>query len=86
MECDIIYDMEEIQQQLEQTIERLFGTDIAVELTVAPEETGANYASNVAMRLAKVAHKAPMVIAEAIKAELEESGCTFGIEVAAPGF
>ena len=78
--------MEEIQQQLEQTIERLFGTDIAVELTVAPEETGANYASNVAMRLAKVAHKAPMVIAEAIKAELEESGCTFGIEVAAPGF
>ena len=86
MECDIIYDMEEIQQQLEQTIERLFGTDIAVELTVAPEETGADYASNVAMRLAKVAHKAPMVIAEAIKAELEESGCAFGIEVAAPGF
>lgn len=78
--------MEAMQQQLEQTIERLFGADIAVELTVAPEETGADYASNIAMRLAKVAHKAPMVIAEEIRAELEEPGCTFGIEVAAPGF
>lgn len=72
--------------QLEQIVKRLFDADLSVELTVAPEDTGADYASNVAMRLAKVAHKAPMVIAEEIKAELEKQGNGFAVTVAAPGF
>lgn len=63
--------MEEIQWQLEQIIGRLFDAEVTAELTVAPEVTGADYASNIAMRLAKIAHKAPMMIAEEIKAELE---------------
>ena len=78
--------MEEIQTQLEQVVKRLFGDEIVPELAVAPEETGADYASNIAMRLAKVAHKAPVAIAEEIKAELEKADLGVEITVAAPGF
>ena len=84
--CAIIIDMKEIQAQLELVVKQLFDVDLPVELTVAPEETGADYASNIAMRLAKVAHKAPIVIAEEIKTELEKQGSSFEIEIAAPGF
>lgn len=78
--------MEKIQEQLEQVVRQLFGTELAVELTVAPEGTGADYASNIAMKLAKVAHQAPMMIAEALKAELEKTAKDYTIAVAAPGF
>ncbi len=84
--CAIIIDMEKIQKQLEQVVRQLFGNDLLVELTVAPEETGSDYASNVAMKLAKVAHKAPMMIAEEIKTELGRVSEGYTIEVAAPGF
>ncbi len=84
--CAIIIDMEEIQRQLEQIIGRLFDAEVTTELTVAPEATGADYASNIAMRLAKIAHKAPMMIAEEIKAELEKSESGYVVAVAAPGF
>lgn len=76
--------MDEIKTKLEQVIKKLFDVDVQVELAVAPEDTGADYATNVAMKLAKVAHKAPMVIAEEIKAELGEG--EFSVEIAAPGF
>lgn len=84
--CAIIIDMEKIQKQLKQVVRQLFGNDLLVELTVAPEETGSDYASNVAMKLAKVAHKAPMMIAEEIKTELGKVSEGYTIEVAAPGF
>ncbi len=84
--CAIIIDMEKIQKQLEQVVRQLFGNDLLVELTAAPEETGSDYASNVAMKLAKVAHKAPMMIAEEIKTELGKVSEGYTIEVAAPGF
>ena len=76
--------MDEIKTKLGQVIKKLFGVEIQVELTVAPEETGADYATNVAMKLAKVAHKAPMMIAEEIKTEVD--GGEFKVEIAAPGF
>lgn len=80
----IIKSMNEIKTKLVQAIKKLFDVDTQVELTVAPEETGADYATNVAMKLAKVMHKAPMAIAEEIKAELGTED--FMVEVAAPGF
>lgn len=78
--------MEEIQAQLSQIVKQLFDVEMPVELTVAPEGTGADYASNIAMRLAKLAHKAPMAIAEEIKSELERENNALEITVAAPGF
>lgn len=78
--------MEEIQTQLKVAIKELFGVDLEPEVTPAPDDTGADYASNVAMRLAKVAHKAPFAIAEEIKAKLGESEGGYTLEVAAPGF
>lgn len=90
--------MEKIQEVLKRVVYALYGVEIEAAVTVAPEETGADYATNLAMRLAKVAHKAPMVIAEEIKSKIEEGevstdegveevalpGVT--VEIAAPGF
>lgn len=76
--------MDEIKTKLEAIVKKLFGAEVQVDLTVAPEETGADYATNIAMKLARAAHKAPMVIAEEIKAEAD--GGDFEIEIAAPGF
>lgn len=76
--------MEEIQQKLQAVIEQLFDIKTTPAVTTAPENTGADYASNIAMQLAKLVHKAPMVIAEMIKAELEKG--EYAVEIAAPGF
>ena len=78
--------MEEIQTQLKTVIKELFDVELEPEVTPAPDGTGADYATNVAMRLAKVAHKAPLAIAEEIKAKLAELGGGYTLEVAAPGF
>ncbi len=78
--------MEEIGKRLQQAIKKIFGQEIEPELTVPPAETGADYATNVAMRLAKPLHKAPMQIAEALKAELETGLPGMKVEIAAPGF
>ncbi len=80
--------MEKIREQLKKVVKLLFDTETEIELTVAPVETGADYACNVAMRLAKVAHKAPLQIAEEIQRELEKAELLEieRIEVAAPGF
>ena len=51
--------MEKLQSNLEEIVERLFGERTRVELGLAPEGTGADYATNVAMKLAKVVRKSP---------------------------
>ena len=86
-ECGIIIDMEKIKAQLAEVIKRLFGADLEPEVTVAPEDTGADFASNAAMRLAKVLHKSPMAIAQEIRQEMRDvRGNDYKVEVAAPGF
>lgn len=56
-------------------------------VTVAPESSGADYATNVAMRLAKLLHKSPMAIAEELKEAFSKGGVdSFEASVAAPGF
>ena len=86
---DIIINMEKIRKELTAIIEKVFGvTGVAVELTPAPEGTGADFATNVAMRLAKPVGKAPREVAEDLRRELAASGGLMGVEatVAGPGF
>ena len=79
--------MEKLQSGLEKVIRARFGVEIEVEVGQAPEGTGADYATNVAMKLAKVAHKSPMAIGEEIRDELEGEGTgEYEVSVAAPGF
>ena len=81
--------MEKIRAQLTAIIEKVFGvTGVAVELMPAPEGTGADFATNVAMRLAKPVGKAPREVAEDLRRELAASGGLMGVEatVAGPGF
>ncbi len=80
----IIVGMEKLQSNLEEIVERLFGERTRVELGLAPEGTGADYATNVAMKLAKVVRKSPMEIAEEIGREVESD--EYEVSVAAPGF
>lgn len=72
--------MEEIRNKLKKVIKDLFDLDIEPVVSVAPENTGADYASNVAMQLAGQVRLAPRQIAEKIAAEF--SDC----EIAGPGF
>ena len=86
---DIIINMEKIRKELTAIIEKVFGvTGVAVELAPAPEGTGADFATNVAMRLAKPVGKAPREVAEDLRRELAASGELMGVEVtvAGPGF
>ena len=86
---DIIINMEKIREELAAIIEKVFGvTGVAVELMPAPEGTGADLATNVAMRLAKPVRKAPREVAEDLRRELVASGELAGMEVtvAGPGF
>lgn len=80
--------MEKIKEQLEAAVKRLYGAEVAVEVTPAPKDTGADWASNVAMKLAKVAHKSPMLIAEELQDDLMQAAGNDiqAVEVAAPGF
>lgn len=77
--------MELVECELKKVVKRLFGEDVEVGVSETPEGVEADYASNVAMKLAKSVHKAPLAIAEEIKAEFENSD-NFKVEVATPGF
>lgn len=74
--------MEQIERALEDYLKAQGIRDVAVELLVAPKNTGADFSTNLAMKLAKYLHKPPMEIAEDIRAELAD----FEVVVAAPGF
>ena len=83
--------MEEIRECLKNEIKKLFGVDVEPEMTVAPEGQGADYASNVAMRLSGMLKAngesvAPREVAEKIVKEIEASDLEFSVEVAGPGF
>lgn len=79
--------IDNLREILAKAVQHVYGIDTEIELTIAPENTGADYATNLAMQLAKLVHKSPMVIAEELKAEIEESDKQdFEISVARPGF
>lgn len=78
--------MDKIKEVLSGAIAALYSIEMTPEITEAPAETGADYATNVAMKLAKVAHKSPMQVAEELKSEVEKGEVEWTLSVAAPGF
>ena len=75
--------MREIERQLKEIVNELFGIDdFSPEVTVAPEDTGADFASNVAMKLAKEVHMSPRELAE----KIAEKVSGFEVSIARPGF
>lgn len=83
--------MSQMRQQIEQAIagitKELYGFDGIVELT-RPEEQFGDFATNVALQLAKLAGKNPREVAEAIAGELRSklTGQVSGVSIAGPGF
>lgn len=73
--------MEEIQEKLKKIISELFSLEIEPEVVSAPENTEADYASNVALRISKELKRNPREIAEEIREKYGEN-----VEVAGPGF
>ena len=83
--------MNEIKVCLKSEIKRLFDVDFDPEVTIAPEGQKADFASNVAMRIAgmlkaKGESRTPREIAELIAKEIEAADLSFSVEVAGPGF
>ena len=71
--------MQEIREQVKTTIKDLYGLDVAPDITPSPENIDADYSSNIALKLAKDLHKAPMEIANEIAHKISA-------KVSAPGF
>lgn len=81
--------MEKIKQLLNSVIFALYGVEIEANVVAAPKETGADFATNVAMGLTKILKRNPLEIAEEIcKGLLEraEDGIVENVESAKPGF
>ena len=95
--------MEEIRNRVLQAIANLFGTEIAdtlnIEVTLAPENANADYASNIALKLSGILKAqgitkpdesaySPREIATSLKQEITNTTTSFpfDIEIAGPGF
>ncbi len=77
--------MHEYKQLVEKAIGELFNADTQVELT-RPESAFGDYATNVALQLAKPLGKNPREIAEQISQKLSQDSSFEKVEVAGPGF
>lgn len=82
--------MEKVEQLFKSVIKKLYNIDIDVDLTFAPKETGADFATNIAMCLVKKLKRNPFEIAKEIKDKILEDklqkDLLESIEVAKPGF
>ncbi len=77
--------MDNLKEQIKGVINDLYGVDdVVVDFASVPSEIEGDYSTNVAMRLARQAGKAPRQIAEEIIEKLGD--CGFGLSVAGPGF
>lgn len=74
---------QDIEKAVQAACKRVFAIDTQVELT-RPDEQFGDYATNVALQLAKKIGKNPREVAEAITKELEKNGMQ--ASVAGPGF
>ncbi len=77
--------MEQMKNAISLICKKLYDFDGAIDLAEVPENMPGDYATNVALRLAKVAGKAPREIAEDIILELKKT-LVAEFEVAGPGF
>lgn len=76
--------MDEIKNAIQDSVKKLFGTEVEVELT-RPDEQFGDYATNIALKLAKELGKNPREVAESITGSLKQPFVA-GAEVAGPGF
>ena len=75
--------MDALKNKIAEIIKRLYGAEVAVDFSPVPAEIEGDYSCNVAMRLAKLAGKAPRDIAAEIIAELPAD---YEYTIAGPGF
>jgi arginyl-tRNA synthetase len=75
----------ELEQAVTQAVQELFSVSVKAELT-RPEEQFGDYATNVALQLAKQVGQNPREIAEAIAQKLEALETIAAASVAGPGF
>ena len=75
--------MDALKDKIAEIIKRLYGAEVAVDFSPVPAEIEGDYSCNVAMRLAKLAGKAPRDIAAEIIAELPAD---YEYTIAGPGF
>lgn len=75
---------QELEQAVADVCKELFNTDVAIELT-RPDEQFGDYATNVALQLAKQLGKNPIEVAETIKASLKHEAVA-EVNIAGPGF
>lgn len=74
-----------MEQQLTQIIKDLYSVDTTPQISRPAAEFG-DYATNVALQLAKLVGKNPREIAEEIAAKLRETGAFSEVTIAGPGF
>ena len=75
--------MDALKNKIAEIIKRLYGAEVAVDFSPVPAEIEGDYSCNVAMRLAKLAGKAPRDIAAEVIAELPAD---YEYTIAGPGF
>ena len=75
--------MDSLKAKIFEVVKKLYGVEVPVEFAAVPAEIEGDYSCNVAMRLAKVAGKAPREIATEIIAELPSD---YSYAIAGPGF
>ena len=75
-----------IRNQIKNLVSKVITKKINFTIEVPQEKTHGDYATNVAMILAKKAKKEPMILAEEIRLELEKKDFFEKIEVVQPGF
>lgn len=82
---DIIRVMkQELEQAIQALVKELFNQDVSVELT-RPDAQFGDFATNVALQLAKQLGKNPREVAEAIQTQLKHENIA-SVDIAGPGF
>src|SRR5579875_1101650 len=78
---------DQLEAAIAAAVQELFNHDVQVELT-RPDEQFGDYATNVALQLAKPLSRPPREVADALAAKLQETlpEQISGVTVAGPGF
>ena len=74
-----------MEQLLQDTVRHLFGVELSIQLT-RPDAQFGDYATNVALQLAKPLGRSPREIADELSSALRESDVFSDVSVAGPGF
>ena len=74
-----------MEQYIADSVKKLFSTDIEFQLS-RPDAQFGDYATNVALQLAKRLNQNPRTVAEAVAEDLRQAGVFSEVTVAGPGF